>query len=238
MDRRPKRFYKSAGVTTVKGQYQLALDTRAARTPGGRAFVLPTLALADAVAAEWERQEDRISFHLMPLTKLAATTLDHIACRRDETVDGLLAYVDGDVLCYRTESPEDLVSLQMSTWQPLLEWAATELDVCLETTTVLRPLRQPSTTVASLRRFLTACDDFTLTGLAAIAQTAGSLLIGLAVTRGRLDADAAFRAAFVDECYQADRWGGDPEAELRRQRLAAELGDADLFIRLAHARAR
>ena len=63
----------------------------------------------------------------------------------------------------------------------------------------------------------------------------GSLVIGLALARGRLDADAAFRLSQLDELYQAGRWGEDAEAAKRRKALRQELEGAARFLELARS---
>ena len=56
----PKRFYKEARAGERDGAYALLLDGRPAKTPGRNAFAAPTLAAAEALAEEWERQADLI----------------------------------------------------------------------------------------------------------------------------------------------------------------------------------
>jgi chaperone required for assembly of F1-ATPase len=43
----------------------------------------------------------------------------------------------------------------------------------------------------------------------------GSALLALAVARGLLSAEAAWRPTHVDEDFQAERWGADAEAMAR-----------------------
>ena len=46
----------SGPLRCLQGGYQVFLDHRVLRTPARQPVVLPTLALATAVAAEWEMQ--------------------------------------------------------------------------------------------------------------------------------------------------------------------------------------
>jgi chaperone required for assembly of F1-ATPase len=60
----------------------------------------------------------------------------------------------------------------------------------------------------------------------------GSLVIGLAVMEGRLDADAAFAASQLDETFQIEAWGEDTEAMQRRAALAEDIKSAARFVEL------
>lgn len=51
---KPRKFYKTVAVVAVDGGWQVQLDTRNLRTPKAALMVLPTRAVADLVAAEWE----------------------------------------------------------------------------------------------------------------------------------------------------------------------------------------
>jgi Chaperone required for the assembly of the mitochondrial F1-ATPase len=232
MLRHPRRFYRTVALTAADDGHRITLDGRPARTPAGRLLVLPSAALAAAIAEEWEAQVETIDPESMPLTRLAFTAIDRICGQRPGIIDGLLAYAGSDVLCYRAESPRELVALEHATWQPILDWAAAQLGVRLVVGHGVAPVQQGDETIETLAAAVAACDDMALAGLASIAQTAGSLVIALAVVRGRIDAEAAFRAAFLDECYQAERWGCDPDAASRRDRLAAEIAAAASFVRL------
>ena len=97
------------------------------------------------------------------------------------------------------------------------------------------PVPQPPSALAALRRAVAVFADFPLTALASAVQTTGSLIVGLALARGRIDAETAYRLALLDECFQAERWGCDPEAEQRRQRLAEEIRSARRFIELSRS---
>jgi chaperone required for assembly of F1-ATPase len=63
-----KRFYKEAVVTAERG---IALDGRPVKTPAKAPLILPTEAMAQAVAAEWQAQGELIDPARMPFTGLA-----------------------------------------------------------------------------------------------------------------------------------------------------------------------
>ena len=195
-----KRFYREVAVAgTEAGGFAILLDGRKVRTPIGRDLEVPTRNLADAVAAEWAAQEDKVRPATMPLTQFAFTAIDRVGPERADVAARIAKYGETDLLCYRADSPADLVALQAMTWDPLLAWADEAFGARLTVTAGIAPVAQPSPAVAALGRQLEGLDAFRLTAVAAVVQAAGSLVVGLALLRGRLDAADAAKAAHLDE---------------------------------------
>lgn len=225
-----KRFYKHAGAAPGEDGVFVELDGRPVKTPLGNVLLLPTARLAEAVAAEWEAQKDDVLPATMPLTQLAVTALDRMMANRDEVVTALAAYGGSDLLCYRAESPDDLVRRQAAAWQPLLDWVNDAYGVSLTVTTGILPVDQPRAALAALREAVAKLDDFQLAVLGLVVPLSGSLVLGLALLAGRLDAVGVSAAAFVDEIYQAERWGEDAEALAKRRAVEADIAAAAEFL--------
>lgn len=227
-----KRFYKDSSAQAVEGGFAVLLDGKPIKTPGGRPLTLPTPALAEAVAEEWRTQGEQVLPSSMPLTQLASTALDRVGPERDHITAQLMNYAGTDLLCYRAETPADLVARQTAIWQPILDWAAQALDAPLITTTGLAAVAQPAQALAALERHLSAMDLWRLTAVQASAAAMGSLILALALTEGRLDAEAAYEASQLDETYQIEQWGEDWEAADRRAALKADIQAAGRFLSL------
>lgn len=233
MRRGTKRFYTRAAIVPLASAFHVFVDSRPVRTPAGKALALPTAALAAAVANEWLGQDEDVRPETMPLTRLAATAIDRIGTYREGVIDALMAYVDSDMICYRAADPPELVRLQIRLWQPLVEWASAICGARMAVCTGVLPLVQPQPVVAGLRALLETTSAPQLAALATIVPASGSLVIGLALLRGRLEAGAAVEAALLDERWQAAQWGTDAEAEARRAAIADDIASAVLFLRLA-----
>lgn len=229
-----KRFYRMATVVPVDQGFRVDLDGRAVRTPAGRPLLLPTLALARAIAKEWLAQSDKIRPQTMPITALAATAIDRVAPRRAAVIDAVLDYGGSDLLCYRADEPAALVARQQACWQPALDWVAERWGANLRVTSGIMPVQQPPEALAALRRAVEACDPLDLTALSAAVPLCGSLVLGLALVHGRLDAEQVCAAAHLDQAFQIERWGEDDALTAALGRLRAELMDAATFIALAH----
>lgn len=227
-----KRLYKEVSVIEVPEGFAVLLDGRPVMTPGRWQLVLPTHALAAAIAAEWEAHGAHIRPDTMPLMQLAATVLDHVAIHRAAIEAATLRYAETDTVCYRADAPLELVRLQRITWDPLLDWLAEQHRVALAISTGILPVAQAQAALDGLSRIMAAMDDWRLCAFQAAVACSGSFVIALALTEGQIDAGDAFRAAEVDASFEIDRWGEDAESTHRRRTVAADLAAARRFVEL------
>jgi chaperone required for assembly of F1-ATPase len=231
----PKRFYKEAAAVALPGGFGIALDGKHVRTPAKNPLVLRGRALAEAIAAEWNAQEIKIKPDTMPLMQLASTAIDRVAPERTRIAAETAGYAATDLVCYRAEGPSELVQRQAETWDPLLDWVRERFDVSLATASGVIAVAQSPGGLATLARVVEAQDDVTLTALSVATSAVGSLVIGLALLEGHLTPEQATAAAHLDELYQAERWGLDPEAQSRRAAQAADLTHSRRFLDLVAA---
>jgi chaperone required for assembly of F1-ATPase len=227
-----RRFYREAAAVEDGAVWRIALDGKVVKTPARNPLSLRTRALAEAVAAEWAAQETKVKPDTMPLMQLASTAIDRVAPDRDRIIAETAGYAATDLVCYRAEGPTELVERQAAAWDPLIDWLRERYDVALQVGSGVMAIRQSDQALAVLTRVVAAQDDLRLTALGVMTGSAGSLVIALAVLEGRLRPEAAAEAAQLDELYQAERWGIDPEAEKRRAAQKADLVAARRFLDL------
>ena len=227
-----RRFYKQANVEAADGGFALLLDGRGVKTPARQALTVPTRALADAIAAEWEAQGETIDPRSMPLTGLANAAIDRVAPDREAFAEGLAAYGESDLLCYRAEGPDRLVARQTELWDPILAWARHRYDVELKVATGILHHAQPAAAVERLGRAVQARDAFELAGLAPLVTVSGSLVIALALAECALPLDDAWAAAALDDHWQAEKWGQDSEAALALANRRKDFEAAARFLEL------
>jgi chaperone required for assembly of F1-ATPase len=223
-----KRFWKQV---TIQGN-GIALDGKPVRTPGRAPLVLPTPALAEAVADEWRTVEGDIDPRAMPLTGLANAAVDRVAPDTAAFAASLARYGESDLLYYRAELPEPLVERQVAAWDPLLEWARRRYDVHFETATGVMHRAQPPATVARLGDAVAALDAFRLAGLSPIVTVSGSLVAALALIQGAADAETVWHAARIDEDWQTEMWGEDDLATQARDAHRADFMAGARFLSL------
>lgn len=229
-----KRFYRTVSVETGEdGAHGVFLDGKPVRTPARTALALPSRALAEAVAAEWEAQEGVVKPLTMPLTRLAATTIDRVPQHRGIFIDEIVAYFGNDLLCYRADAPADLVARQAAAWDPLLAWAAATHGIALEICTGVRHHPQPEGSATAARRLVEGLSAPALAAAHVLTASTGSAVLALALIAGAIGADAASDAAQLDEIYQAEKWGQDREAVQRRREIRDDIFAAARFAALA-----
>jgi chaperone required for assembly of F1-ATPase len=233
-----KRFWDSAAHAPQPGGFGVLLDGKPVRLPGGAPLVVPSEALAAAIAEEWAAaggaKGGEMSMQDVPLTRLAGTAQERIAPDPAGQIAGLARYGETDLLCYRAEDRK-LAARQAEQWQPLLDWAALHFDAPLRVTTGLMPVAQDPAALAALRRSLAACKPLELAALGLLVPALGSLILALAVLHGRLGPEEAQALAVLDETFQEEFWGTDPVAAQRRERTAEEVVLAARLLALAKA---
>lgn len=228
-----KRFWKAVTVEEAGGGFLIALDGRAVKTQGGRAQVLPTCALADALAAEWAAQGEEVDPARFVLRDLADFAIDSVADGRAAAIEQLLRYADTDTLCYRADPEDALRARQEQLWEPLVAAAEARWDLHFNRVTGIGHQPLPAPTLARLCKALDAEDNFTLSALTTKASLAASLIVAMAALDQGADARALWAAAELEEDWQAQLWGRDPEAEERRTRRFAAFEAAMRFVRFA-----
>ena len=217
-----RRFYETVSVEAANGGFIVRLDAHELKTPAKKPLILPTTALAQNVADEWQAQDSDIDTHTMPHMRLVSTALDRVADVPLETAQAFAAYGMSDLLCYRAENPDKLVTRQADAWDPLLDWAKTRFDMSFEVTQGILPINQPADNEARLAA-IAGDDVFRLTGLAHMAALLGSAILALALEDGHIDADTAYQLAFLDDLFQIDEWGADEEAMARLEKIALDI---------------
>jgi len=229
-----KRFWDRAEVDADGGGFVIRLDGKPMRLPSGETLLIDQRPLAEAIAGEWRSPPigAEVIPTLLPLTQLAATARFRIAPAPAETAASIAAYARSDLLCYRAEAPPDLVQRQAAAWQPWLDWAARRYDAMLVVTQGIGLMDQSPQALAALACATAEQDAHGLAALGVMVPIMGSLVLGLAVIEGVLEADAAYQLSVLDEVFQEEHWGRDPDAAAGRDRAAAEVRMAARYIRL------
>jgi len=154
------------------------LDTRVLKTPAKRPLVVPTKALALAIAGEWESQvrffsntsvqrvhasntcffcklgvqKKRIDANTMPLMSLAATAIDQPQ-PRSSVIETMVHYVATDpVLCREETGP--VAKKQKAVFDPIVSWLEQEIGVALTPTHSIFGLTLTDRERAALRNYL------------------------------------------------------------------------------------
>ena len=244
-----RRFYQTVGIAAGapiatpgaaahrggerdREGFRLLLDGKPLRTPAKGEFAVPTRALAEAIAAEWQAQGDDIDPHSLPLTRLANSAIDGVAGQQAQVRAEIVKYLASDLVCYRADAPSELVRRQAEAWDPILHWCEQMLGFRLAVTQGVMPVAQPEAAGALLEAWLKAHDAFALAALSVMTTLLGSAVLAVARAQGRLDDAAAWMAAHIDEDFQAEKWGVDGLSKARRDRQWGQMQAASRLLQL------
>ena len=232
-----KRFWDTATASPEEGGWGVKLDGRPVRLPSGGVLLVPSRALADAIAAEWQAaggtKGGEMSYADVPLTRLAGTAQERIAPDPEPVILEIARYGETDLLCYRADLPESLAARQAQHWQPWLDWAEMRFGAKLHVTTGIVHVRQDPSALAALAGAVARLAPPHLAALGIAVPALGSLVLGLALAEGEIDAEAASHAAMLDELFQEELWGADPEASARRANVRTDIRHAATLMTLA-----
>ncbi len=228
-----KRFYRDVTVEQAGQGFAVRLDGRAIKTAAGHPQTLPSRALADALAGEWDAQGEEMDLSLFRFRDLADYAIDIIGHERSAALGKLIAFAETDTLCYRADPEEALFRRQQEVWEPLVTGFEAREAIRLERVSGIMHRPQPPETLKKLHVRLNALDEFTLAGLHTVTSLAASLVIGMGALEPDADADLLWNAANLEELWQAELWGQDAEAQDRLEKRRREFGNGLEFIRLA-----
>ncbi|MGH1578438.1 ATP12 family chaperone protein [Planktotalea sp.] len=208
-----KRFWDAADAVEVEGGFTVHLDGRPIRTPGKALLNVPSLAMAEAMAKEWDAQDKEINPETMPVTKSANSAVDKVTPQFAAVADMLAEYAGTDLLCYRAAQPVELTNRQAQRWDPLLEWCAQTFDARLKPVSGIMFAAQPGESLIKLSAVVHAMSPFELTGMHDLITLPGSFVLGLAAIRDYANPDDLWELSRLDERYQQEQWGIDEDAE-------------------------
>lgn len=206
-----KRFWKEARVVEAGDGFTVLLDDRKLRTPVKSELIVPTFEMAKAIAAEWDAQGEKVDPLTMPVTRSANAAIDKVTPMHAEVSELVAEYGGSDLLCYRSETPVELVTRQAVAWDPLLEWAADVLSAPLKIGVGIMPVKQDAKVLTSLHKRVAEMDAFQLAAFHDLVGMSGSLIIGFAATHKLLPVAELWACSRIDEDWQIDKWGEDDE---------------------------
>ena len=228
----PRRFYKTVEVSETN---IILLDRKPIKTPLKASLQLPTNAMAQAVAAEWQAQKSVVDPELMPITKLANTAIDRATAEHQTIVDEITQYAGSDLVCYFAEGPRELISRQQKHWQPVHDWAVEKRGAKFRKAAGINHVAQPLETLEAIQLHVGQLDPWQLTAVYVLTTLSGSALLSLMLQAKAVQPEAAWQAAHVDEDFQIEQWGEDDEAVRRRAGRKREYDGMIRFFELLKA---
>ena len=157
---------------------------------------------------------------------------EDIRQHREELIERLVKFSLNDVLLFWSNQ-ESLHKLQAELWQPVLDWVADKCGVPPKVTTGLDVPEQDPCLVQALQQSLAQMSLKKLSAMLAAALEMRSVLLAWALVERRISAEEAYQAAWLEEIWQAERWGADEAAEAKRQDYRRNLTEVETFLNMA-----
>ena len=163
------------------------------------------------------------------MKKILDEAVVEIGKHRDEIIAKLLELAKTDLLFFWGEN-KDLVLRQKEKWMPILDWATDLLKAKLEKTNTLN-VPENKAMRAPLAKVLQEMSDKELACYYAAALNMRSTLLALALVKNRINASEACDLSYLEELWQNEMWGSDPEAKEKRQERCKELEEIEEYLK-------
>ncbi|XP_032358669.1 ATP synthase mitochondrial F1 complex assembly factor 2 [Etheostoma spectabile] len=231
-----KRFYQDVSISQGEGGlYEINLDRKKLKTPGGKLFTVPNEVLAIAVATEWDAQRDTLKFYTMHLTTLCNTALDNPTQRnKEQMINAALKFLETDTVCYRVDEPHGLVELQKNEWDPVLHWIENRYYVTIGSSSSILGPEIPEATKDTFRQHLNSYNFWSLTGLEFVITQLKSVVLSMGIVDRHLSVEQAVLLSRLEEEYQIQHWGNVEWAhDYDMYELRARTAAGALFVHLS-----
>ncbi|MFV0322397.1 MAG: ATP12 family protein [Alphaproteobacteria bacterium] len=229
----PKKFWSHVEVKQNEYGYSIFLDGRVLKTPLKKSVSLPNLALAEAVAAEWQAQQGHIKPRTMPLSRLAMTVIDQLQDdpkMQSQWITEASQYLETDLLLFPSPSPQELYMKEQQQWLPLIEWSGAILHHQFHVHEGLSVSTYNQKAVERLKQHIQNYNLWKQAAYVTFVQICGSAIVALAVAEGKIDGDNAQKAVLVQEYYQRDQWGSDAELDAQIANKKFEISAFSYFL--------
>lgn len=163
------------------------------------------------------------------MKKILDQAVREIGEHREEIIAKLLELARTDLLFFWGEN-KDLFLRQKEKWMPILDWAGDLLKAKLEKTDKL-DVPENKEMKAPMAKVLNEMSNKELACYYAAALNMRSALLALALVKGKIDAKEACDLSYLEELWQNEMWGTDPEAKEKRQERCEELQEIEKYLK-------
>jgi len=104
-----------------------------------------------------------------------------------------------------------LAERQHAAFTPILDWFSAQHGIQFNLTEGVMPITQPEASLAKIAAVFAAANAATLASVAMMVPMLGSSLLAVALWHGAVEVEHALKLARLDEDFQAEKWGMDPD---------------------------
>lgn len=226
-----KKFWKKIEIRQSSSKkFHLLLDNKKLTTPMKKELVLPSEILVNEVLREWDQNSDNINIDDLVFYGVLSTAIDKVNLEKDAYVNDIIDFIDTDLICYRAESPNDLIALQNKSWNPILLLIEKYIDVKIKVFKGIMPSNQDQKVHTEIKKLISNLSDVQISVLHRITNLIGSIFLSLCILKKDLLKEDAFECSFLDELWQAKNWGHEEDASIKRNKIRLELNRLIHFV--------
>lgn len=149
---------------------------------------------------------------------------------REDLIDRLVNFALNDALLFWS-TDKKVHQEQKEKWTPIILWANKTVNVDFKATDSLDVIKENIDTADRLKSYLKSLSNKELSGFYVAALNMRSVLLALALVKGKISAEEAFELSELEELYQARKWGSEPVAEARRNSIKNTLISTENYLR-------
>ena len=226
-----KKFWKKIEIRQSSSKkFHLLLDNKKLTTPMKKELVLPSEILVNELLREWDQNSDNINIDDLVFYGVLSTAIDKVNLKKDAYVNDIIDFIDTDLICYRAESPNDLIALQNKSWNPILLLIEKYIDVKIKVFKGIMPSNQDQKVHTEIKKLISNLSDVQISVLHRITNLIGSIFLSLCILKKDLLKEDAFECSFLDELWQAKNWGHEEDASIKRNKIRLELNRLIHFV--------
>ena len=226
-----KKFWKTIEIKKVSSkEFYILLDNRKLKTPLKNELILSNHLIAKEVLKEWDQSSDIINTDDLVFYGLLSTAIDRVREEKNSYINDIINFIDTDLICYRADSPIDLVSSQNKHWDPIILLIEKYIDTKITVFKGVMPSQQSSKVHHRFKNLIVELSDVQISVLHRITNLVGSVFLSLCILKKDLTNKQAFELSFLDELWQAENWGYEEDASAKRKKVRTELNRLILFI--------
>ena len=210
--------------------YEILLDNNILRTPLKNELIISNAKIAEEIYKEWNQETKVLNTDNMVFYGIISTSIDKIFDNRKQYVDDVLDFVNTDLICYRADKPIDLVQWQSKNWDPIISKVEKYINYKINIFKGIMPVRQDKQIHLKITTFLTEFSDLEIAVLHRITNITGSIFLTLCILKNDKIKKNAFELSYLDELWQAEKWGYEEEASKNRENINNELNRIIYFL--------
>ena len=226
-----KKFWETSEIKKVSSkEFYISLDNKKLKTPQKNEVILSNHLMAKEVLKEWDQTSDIINTDDLVFYGLLSTAIDKVREEKNSYINDIINFIDTDLICYRADNPIDLVAHQNKHWDPIISLIEKYINTKVSVFKGVMPSQQNSKVHHKVKNFVVELSDIQISVLHRITNLIGSVFLALCILKKDLSNKQAFEFSFLDELWQAENWGYEEDASVKRKKIRTELNRLILFI--------